>query len=251
MRTIIISLLAVFIALPAFSGTRVKETWQADRSGGSCKLTMNYTMEKLSGQVSTAAGCNAPLRKAKSFAYTDGSRTHMVLFARKNLKGKTLATFSGSGNNMQGNASTGDAVRMFKSSSSSTSTSASVNINITTNSGNGGGTGGVKVAKAGCITYANRKKTCASAADVQNPKIPVFQTIRMKVLANQKMYPFSGGKGIARDESVKKGSCRKVRKCEQAFNSNEMWCEIAYPDSLMTGWVKRMDDKYVYLRKGC
>ncbi len=86
---------------------------------------------------------------------------------------------------------------------------------------------------------------------MKNPSIPAFQTIRMKALAPQPIYPFSGGKGIAKSEKVTRGSCLEVKKCERAFNSSEDWCEMVLSDGFFTGWVKRQDTDWVYLRQGC
>ena len=88
-------------------------------------------------------------------------------------------------------------------------------------------------------------------SELKNPKIRFGDPIDMLALANQKIYPFSGGKGFPKDERMQAGACYQVKKCERAFGSDEDWCEVVLEDGFFTGWVKRMDDDQVYLSKGC
>ncbi len=230
----------VFLLSPAQAANQTTETWQAKWSGGSCTLILNYDVANLAGPVSVQKPCSKALRKAKSFVYTDAKRKHMVLFSRKGGKGKILANFQRSSkNNLKGNIGNTKGATMFLSASSSVS----VNVDTTVNTGNSG-------SAANCVRYANNQK-CARPADLKNPKIEVFKTINMRSLAKQDIFPFSGGNGFAKDEKMARGACTVVKKCEQAFNSTEMWCEVVLSDGFFTGWVKRMDDDFVYLRKGC
>jgi hypothetical protein len=231
----------VFIALltPVHAANQTTETWQAKWAGGSCTLVMSYDVAKLAGPVSVQKPCSKALRKAKSFVYTDGKRKHMVVFAEKGGKGKILASFDRSGKNkLKGKIGNTGGVTMFLSSSSS------VSVNV------GAGASANSSNAASCVRYANNQK-CARKADLKNPKIEVFKTINMRSLAKQSIFPFSGGGGFANDEKMAKSACMVVKKCEQAFNSSEMWCEVVLSDGFFTGWVKRMDDNFVYLRKGC
>ncbi len=224
----------------AAAGTRTTETWQATWPGSKCTIVLKYDESRLQGPARPRGNCGKEMRKVKSFVYTDETKTHMVLFTRKGAKGPMLGAFDRtSENSMSGMIGDGEPTEMFKSSSSS------VTVDL------GGTTGGTTGDDgADCVRYANNRN-CAIAQDLKDPKIPAFQTITVRILDDQPTYPFSGGRGIATDEPVARGTCRQIKKCEKAFNSNEHWCEIVKSDGFFTAWVKRQDDDWVYLRKGC
>ena len=230
--------LGLGIVSPVEAANETKETWAASWGNKTCKLILTYDAADLAGRVETLNPCAKPLRKARSFVYTDGSRSHMILFSRPGAKGAILGSFDRTGeNNMQGDIGTGNDVSLFLSASSS------VTINSSTTTGSASGS-------QQCVQYADNH-SCARSSDLKNPKIETFNTIEMTSLASQDIYPFSGGRGFAKDEKAVRGACMTVKKCEQAFNSSQMWCEVVLSDGFFTGWVKRMDDDFVYLRKGC
>lgn len=238
LRLFAILSLAVGGLSPVFAANETKETWVANWGNKSCKLILTYDSADLAGKVETLNPCAKPMRKARSFVYADDARNHMILFSRPGAKGAILGSFDRAGeNNMQGDIGTGSMVSLFLSSS----TSVTVNSSVSVGSDSG---------SEDCVRYAHNQ-SCARFSDLKNPKIETFKTIEMTSLANQDIFPFSGGGGFAKDESAVRGACMTVKKCEQAFNSSEMWCEVVLSDGFFTGWVKRMDDDFVYLRKGC
>lgn len=238
----IASITALFFGIlaPVNAATQVTETWEVDWDGGSCIFVFNYDKAEMAGPVRVQKPCGGLLRKVKSFVYTDSKRRELILFNRKNARGDPVAIFEKSGRNeMDGYAGDGEPVSMFNTSSSTMSVNSGLSSQGSASSGS-----------ADCIVYAD-SGSCVNSADRKNPKIPTFKKINMRALAGQSIYPFSGGKGFAKDESADGGACYEVKKCERAFNSSEDWCEIVLSDGFFTGWVKRMDDEQVYLRKGC
>jgi hypothetical protein len=223
--------------MAAQAGTQIKETWDAKWAGQKCTLVLSYDKAKLAGPVKVKNGCGKALRRVKSFVYTDAKRSQMILFTKKNARGAPVGSFDKAGKkSYKGMIGDGTSAKMFRSAISTVTVSVGLNASS-------GGTG-----SQDCIRYANRQK-CARDADLKNPKIPTFKTIEMQALANQSIFPFSGGNGFARDESVVKGASVTVKKCERAFNSDEDWCEVVLSDGFFTGWVKRMDSGKVYLRE--
>ena len=226
------------IATVANAANQTRETWKVSWSNGTCTIVLKYDVAKLSGPVKRKGACDKLLRKVKSFVYTDESRTEMILFTRRKAMGPMLGSASKVGKNtMEGFMGDGEPVSMFKAASSSTTFSFGSNDTIDDSGTN-------------CVRYANTRN-CAIAQDLKDPSIPTFQTQKVMILADQKTFPFSGGDGIARDESVTRGSCREIKKCEKAFGSNEHWCEVVLDGGFFTAWIKRQDDDWVYLRKGC
>jgi len=240
--------IATFLAIAssAWSGTRVKETWRASWAGGKCTLVLKYDLDLLQGSAKPRGFCAKLMKGVKSLVYTDETRSQMMMFGRPGAQGPLLGAFDKTGtNNMAGTFGDGESVSLFKSSSSS------FGINVGTGAISGTGTAiPVAPVEGGCVRYKD-SRGCVIAQDKKDPKIPAFQTIRLRALGDQSIFPFSGGQGIAKDESVAGGSCVVVKRCEKAFNSNEHWCEIVLSDGFFTGWVKRQDDDWVYLRHGC
>ncbi len=238
LKWVLVALAFLNMATVARAANQTKETWQVSWDGGKCTIVLDYDAATLMGTVKRKNGCGKLMRKVKSFVYTDESRAEMILFTRRKAKGPMLGSFDKTGKNtMDGMIGDGEPATMFKSASSS------VTINL-------GGNATTDDSGANCVRYANNR-SCAIAQDLKDPSIPTFQTMRVEILADQPTFPFSGGRGIAGNESVANGSCREIKKCEKAFNSNEHWCEVVLDGGFFTAWIKRQDDDWVYLRKGC
>jgi hypothetical protein len=231
-----ISFVFLASAIPSYAANKTTETWEAKWPGGSCTLVMSYDTADLAGSVKVIKPCGKILRKVKSFVYTDDSREHMILFAKKKARGAMVGSFDRSGKNrLEGLIGDGETATMFLGSSSS----------VTINSGVSAGS---SQSNSQSCRYYSGSQQCARDADLKNP---TFKTVKMTSMVNQDIFPFSGGKGFAKDERAGRGMCMVVKKCETAFNSSEDWCEVVLSDGFFTGWVKRMDADFVYLRKGC
>ncbi|NOX73182.1 MAG: hypothetical protein GXP03_06035 [Alphaproteobacteria bacterium] len=230
-------ILSLATGMAAQAGTQIKETWDAKWAGQKCTLVLSYDKAKLAGPVKVRGGCGKALRKVKSFVYTDAAHSQLILFSKKNARGAMIGSFDKAGKkSFKGMIGDGTSAKMFRTAISTVT----VSVGVTASSGSTG--------TQDCIRYANRQK-CAGAADLINPNIPTFKTIEMQALADQSIFPFSGGNGFAKDESVVKGARVVVKRCERAFNSNEDWCEMVLSDGFFTGWIKRMDTGKVYLRE--
>jgi len=224
----------------ANAANRTKETWNVKWAGGRCTLVLSYDNADMAGNVRVKK-CARTLRKVRSFAYVDDAKSEMILFSRPGAKGDIIADFAEAGRNrMHGLIGDGVEAKMFMSASSSVT----VNGGSSFTAGSGGSGG------ASCVQYADRSG-CADRVDKKNPRVPTFETISMLSMSRLKIYPFSGGSGIAKSDVVPAGSCIKVKKCEAAFGGKGDWCEIVLPDGFFTGWVKRQDSDFVYLQKGC
>jgi hypothetical protein len=232
-------IVGVMTASTASAGNETREVWQAFWEDGECMLVLKYDSADMAGTVKRQNPCGGLLRKVKSFVYTDGSRSQLILFSGKNATGAMLGNFDSAGSGeMEGLVGDGEYAELYMSESSSSSTSSIVTININTGS------------SGDCIEYAEGNG-CAEKGDMRNPKIQFGSKISMVSLINQQIFPFSGGKGFAKDETAGEFQCMEVKKCETAFNSSEDWCEVVLSDGFFTGWVKRADDNYIYLAKGC
>jgi hypothetical protein len=237
-RGFILFLGGLLLAFPAVAAKVSTETWQVQWASSGCVLVFSYDDNELVGKVSVKKPCGKALRKVRSFAYSNGKRRHVEIFSGKRANGTLIGAFDRHGKNkMIGVIGDGDSASMFLSAT----TSSSVNFGSSDNSGSN---------LEACVRYANNR-ACAVAQDAKNPKIASFKTIRMRSLSEQSIFPFSGGNGFAKDEKLARGECREVKKCERAFNSKEDWCEVVLEDGFFTGWVKRQDDDWVYLRQGC
>lgn len=236
--------LIIFNGLSAQAGTRIKETWDVKWAGQKCTLVLSYDKAKQAGSVKVRPGCGKTLRKVKSFVYTDEAHNQMILFSKKKARGAMIGNFDKvSQKRFKGIIGDGISAGMFRSEISTVTVTTGTTINSETGTNSDTDT-------QDCIRYANRQK-CARNVDLKNPNIPTFQTIKMKALADQSIFPFSGGHGFAKDETVVKGACLVVKRCEKAFNSKDDWCEVVLSDGFFTGWVKRMDTSKVYLRESC
>jgi len=227
--------LTAFLMQPAYAANQTTEIWQITWDGGRCELVLNYSTDDMAG-TATPKNCSKALRKVRSFVYTDDDQREMILFRRNNAQGAILGQFDKSGRNeMEGLIGDGEPAEMFLASKTSTT----LNVN----------TGGNAGSNADCVTYTSGG--CARKSDLNNPDIRFGDPIEMEMLANAKIYPFSGGRGFPKDEKAARGQCLSVKKCEQAFSSDDHWCEVVLSDGFFTGWVLRKDDDTVYLRKGC
>jgi len=251
-------LIAPFIFLLTFAGAGnaanlTHETWQVTWPGQSCTLVLSYDKATMSGKVTVKRPCGRTLRKVKSFVYTDGRKSEMILFRRPGARGAVLGNFSKQGRNrMQGGIGDGIGASMFMSQSSSVTTNSSANITLGGITLGGITLGGAPAgsASADCVLYSDRSG-CAGRADLKNPKVPTFDKISMRALSKLKIYPFSGGNGFAKSEVVARNACVKVKKCESSFGGKGDWCQVVLSDGFFTGWVKRQDEDFVYLQKGC
>lgn len=235
--TLTFLLMLLTISSATAAGT-LTETWQVKWGNTSCVLVFSSDTASLIGTVKVQKPCGKTLRKVRSFAYSNANRTRVELFSRANAKGTLIGAFNRANkSNMAGMIGDGDSATMFLTATSS------VSVTVTA-----GGNSGANTGK--CVRYANNR-TCAVAQDQKDPAIPAFKTIRMRSLSSQTIFPFSGGSGFAKDEKLARGECREIKKCEKAFNSTEHWCEVVLKDGFFTGWIKRQDDDWVYLRQGC
>ncbi|GEM_PF-1815536 len=223
----------------AVAGTTTVETWATTQPGGNpCILTVTLpATTAANGSVSAGSRCKGALKKVDTIAYVGGKKRDIILQDTSGST-RTLVTLRRKKNKLVGTQS-GGAKLTFALTTTVTTTSS-----VAVTSGSGTGT------KQKCLSYVGNNR-CVRATDARNPLIPAFQTIEMKFLTRQNIFPFSGGSGFAKDEKAKKGSCYKVKKCERAFNSTEDWCEIVLSDGFFTGWVKRADANTVYMRSGC
>jgi hypothetical protein len=233
MRFLFLTVFALLGAGAAEAANDTRETWQAAWGGGTCTLTLTYDLADLQGRVRVGRPCGGELVAAKSFVYTDDSRSQMILFARPGARGAMIGSFEATGQGrMQGLIADGVPAEIVLTERSSTG----ITIGGTASTG-------------ACIRYADGG--CARSADLKNPDIRFGQPAQMRALGQLTIFPFSGGKGFAKDEVVAPGQCRMVKKCETAFGTTEDWCEVILEDGFFTGWVRRQDANFVYLRTGC
>ncbi len=236
-------LAALVLAGAANAGNITRETWKATWPGNRCTLQLTYDKADMAGDVVVEKPCGKELRKVRSFVYSDDSRSEMLLFARPGARGDIVGGFSKSGRNrMDGLIGDGVEASLFLSASSSVTMNGGINPS---SNGNGGSSAG-----ASCVQYSDRSG-CADRVDTKNPRVPTFQSIEMLSLSHLKIYPFSGGNGFAKKESVAQYQCVTVKRCETASGGKGDWCEIVLSDGFFTGWVKRQDADFVYLQKGC
>jgi hypothetical protein len=233
MKSLVLALVSLVLAGAATAQNRTIEIWQATWDGARCTLVLTYDLARLQGNVETRRPCGRTLGKVASFVYTDERRDHMILFARPGARGDILGSFEATGQGrMEGVIGDGLVTVLVMTERSSTT------LGTGTTQGN-----------ADCIRYADGG--CARPADLKNPDIPFGSPAPMRALGRLDIYPFSGGKGFKKDETVTPGQCRSVKKCETAFGTDEDWCEVILSDGFFTGWVRRQDANFVYLRKGC
>lgn len=240
--TTILTAVIILTANPIYAANTTRETWQVSWPGHACTMVLTYDKADLAGPAKPNSACRGILSKVRSFVYTDEQRNMMILFRKTGARGAIIGQFDKlSSNRMKGQIGDGTPASMMMSRSSSTT------INLGESSSNSGSSGSQA---ADCIQYSNRSG-CARKVDLKNPKVATFQTVNMRILSRLKVFPFSGGNGFAQDQLARKGSCVKVKTCEQAFSGNSDWCEIVLPDGFFTGWVKRQDEDFVYMKKGC
>lgn len=233
---IALTILGVSLASAATAANRSTQTWEAVWEGGDCVFDLVFERDGFDGVADARRGCGKLLRKARSFQYPTPDRSVLVLFSRKKGRGRPLAIFS----------------RLAEGEMQATVGKSAVAIRLVDQTNLRDLTLGAKdqTRQATCLTYAN-SAACAQMSDVENPPIPAYGTMKLKALANMKIFPFSGGKGIAVPGSLAKGQCYIFKQCERAFNSTFDWCEFALEDGSLSGWVLRRDADHIYLRPDC